>query len=53
MLNDDNEVITADLDKAKLLNSFFSSQSIIDDSDEHIPDLDQNSEYVLEQITIT
>ena len=53
MLNDDNEVITADLDKAKLLNSFFSSQSIIDDSDKHIPDLDQNSEDVLEQITIT
>ena len=53
LLNDDNEVITGDLDKAKLLNSFFSSQSIIDDSDKHIPDLDQNSEYVLEQITIT
>ena len=53
LLNDDNEVVNGDLDKAKLLNSFFSSQSIIDDSDKEVPDLDYNNEHVLEQITIT
>ena len=53
LLNDDNEVVNGDLDKAKLPNSFFSSQSILDDSDKEVPDLDYNNEHVLEHITIT
>ena len=40
LVNDKNEVVNNDLDKAKLLNSFFSSQSIIDDSNKEVPELE-------------
>ena len=53
LVNDNNEVVNNDLDKAKLLNSLFSSQSIIDDSNKEVPELEVNRELILDQITIT
>ena len=52
LVNDKNEVVNNDLDKAKLLNSFFSSQSLIDDSNKEVPELEVNGELILDQITI-
>ena len=53
LVNDKNEVVNNDLEKAKLLNSFVSSQSIIDDFNKEVPELEVNGELVLDQITIT
>ena len=56
LVSNDDTIITDDLDKANLLNSFFASQSIIDESNATLPvnnELNIGNKPILERIAIT
>ena len=47
-----NEHAEGDLQKAKMLNNFFTSQTIVDDSSKTLPDMTQ-PEYALNSVAIS